>query len=185
MLGPGTGFGAAALGRDEQGSAVLVTEGGHMGFAPTDEVEVQIWRILVRRFTRVSIERVLSGPGLVNLYGALCEIADTPPVHAAPAEVLAASGAGEPLAAAALERFCSILGAVAGDLALAYGAAGGVFLAGGIAPRLLAPLNAGGFRAAFERKGRLAGYLAAIPTQVVTHPFLALIGAMESLGRTR
>ena len=184
VLGPGTGFGAAALCQDARGAAVLVTEGGHIGFAPTDEVEVQVWRILTRRFGRVSIERILSGPGLVNLYLALSEIAGRPVARLGPAEILVGASEGDAMALAAVERFCSILGAVAGDFALGYGAVGGVFLAGGIAPRLLTILNAGGFRSAFERKGRFADVLAAIPTQVVTHPFLALLGALESLGRT-
>ena len=183
VLGPGTGFGAAALCYDARGSAVLVTEGGHIGFAPTDEEEVQVWRILTCRFGRVSIERILSGPGLVNLYVALCEIAGRPVVYPNPAEILVGASEGETMALATVERFCTILGAVAGDFALAYGAVGGVFLAGGIAPRLLAHLNAGAFRVAFEHKGRFANVMANIPTQVVTQPFLALLGALESLRR--
>ena len=183
VLGPGTGLGAAAWCVDARGSAALVTEGGHMGFSPCDEVELEVWRILARRFGRVSLERVLSGPGLVNLHAALGEIAGAAVAYARPAEVLDAARRGEPAAHATLDRFCSILGTAAGDIALAYGAVGGVLLAGGLAPRLLDRLAAGGFRAAFERKGRLSGYLQAIPTEVVTHPYLALVGAAERLRR--
>ncbi len=183
VLGPGTGLGAAAYCVDARGSAVLVTEGGHIGFSPSDEVELEVWRILARRFGRVSLERVLSGPGLVNLHGALSEIAGRATADASPAELLAAAKAGDAAASATVERFCSILGAAAGDFALAYGAVGGVLLAGGIAPRMLDALAAGGFRAAFERKGRLSGYLSDILTEVVTHPYLALLGAAESLRR--
>jgi glucokinase len=85
------------------------------------------------------------------------------------------------LAEETVQRFCAILGSVCGDFALAYGAAGGVYLAGGVAPRLADALNGGGFRAAFEDKGRFAGYLAAIPTRLVTHPYLALLGAARAL----
>ncbi len=183
VLGPGTGLGAAAYCVDARGSAVLVTEGGHVGFSPSDEVELEVWRILARRFGRVSLERVLSGPGLVNLHAALNEIAGCAQESGSPAEIIAAAQSGDASASATVRRFCSILGTAAGDFALAYGAVGGVLLAGGIAPRMLDPLAAGGFRAAFERKGRLSGYVSAISTEVVTHPFLALLGAAESLRR--
>ncbi|WP_254601004.1 glucokinase [Caulobacter sp. S45] len=183
VLGPGTGLGAAAYCVDARGSAVLVTEGGHMGFAPSDAVELEVWRILARRFGRVSLERVLSGPGLLNLHAALGEIEGGRVECNDAAEVVAAAKSGDAAALATVRRFCSILGSAAGDFALAYGAVGGVLIAGGIAPRILNVLAEGGFRAAFERKGRLASYLAAIPTEVVTHPYLALLGAAESLRR--
>ena len=183
VLGPGTGLGAAAYCVDARGSAVLVSEGGHIGFSPSDAVELEVWRILARRFGRVSLERVLSGPGLVNLHAALNEIAGRAEDHLLPAEVMAAARSGDASALATVQRFCGILGSAAGDFALAYGAMGGVLLAGGIAPRMLDQLAAGGFRAAFERKGRLSSYLSAIPTEVVTHPHLALLGAAESLRR--
>ena len=183
VLGPGTGLGAAAWCVDARGSAALVTEGGHISFSPSDEVELEVWRILARRFGRVSLERILSGPGLLNLHAALSERAGSPTAHASPAEVLEAARRGEPGAQATLQRFCSILGSAAGDFALAYGATGGVLLAGGLAPRMLDVLNTGGFRAAFERKGRLSGYVAAIPTEVIIHPYLALVGAAERLRR--
>ncbi len=181
VLGPGTGFGVAALCRDARGSAVLVTEGGHMGFSPSDEVEVQVWRLLARRFGRVSLERILSGQGLLNLHAALCEIEGGGSDHASPADLLAAAQAGDTAASATMQRFCSILGGAAGDFALAYGAIGGVLLAGGIAPRLVDVLQSGGFRRAFERKGRFEGYLASIPTELILKPFVALTGAAEAL----
>ncbi len=183
VLGPGTGLGAAAYCVDARGSAVLVSEGGHIGFSPCDAVELEVWRILALRFGRVSLERILSGPGLSNLHAALGEIDGRRTDQADSADVLAAAGAGDAAALATVRRFCSILGAAAGDFALAYGAVGGVLLAGGIAPRLLDVLAEGGFRAAFERKGRLTSYVAAIPTEVVTHPYLALLGAAERLRR--
>ncbi len=185
VLGPGTGFGAAALCVDAGGSAVLVTEAGHVAFAPSDEVEIEVWRILASRFGRVSVERILSGPGLANLHAALREIAGAPAEDASAADIVMQASLGEASSLVTVRRFCSILGAVAGDFALAYGAVGGVLLAGGVAPRLLDWLAEDGFRAAFEGKGRLSDYLAAIPTRVVTHPYPALLGAAEALERGR
>ncbi|MGC1301414.1 MAG: glucokinase [Caulobacteraceae bacterium] len=181
VMGAGTGFGASALCRRRDGALVTAGEGGHISFAPVDELEVEILRRLAMRFGRVSIERILSGPGLLNLYQALADIADSDAPCATPAEVTAKALAGDDLARHAVERFCAIFGSVAGDFALAYGAKGGVYLAGGIAPQLADALDAGDFRKAFEAKGRLQPYLASIPTYVVTHPYLALIGAARAL----
>ncbi len=178
VLGAGTGFGVAALARGDGADIPVSTEGGHIAFAPSDAVETHILQLLSARFGRVSVERILSGPGLSDLHWALARIdgADADPRPAS--EIVARGLAGDDaLCAATLDRFCAIYGAVAGDLALALGARGGVFLAGGIAPRLLGPLREGEFRQRFEAKGRFAGFMAAIPTQVITHPYAALIGA--------
>jgi glucokinase len=181
VLGAGTGFGVAGLARSDLGDVPLSTEGGHAGFAPTDEVEVEVWRRLAAQHGRVSIERLLSGPGLYDLYLALAAIqGDTADLKDEVA-VLAAGEAGQPLASATLDRFCAIMGAVAGDLALTYGARGGVYVSGGIAPRLLDRLTGGSFRARFEDKGRLADYVALIPTNLITHPYAALVGAAREL----
>jgi glucokinase len=177
VLGAGTGFGVSLMAQDARGQVIVSTEGGHIGFAPSDEVEVQVWRILAKTFDRVSIERILSGPGLLNLHGALCEIAGRATSCASPADISASAMAGDKIANETLERFCAIFGAVAGDFALSYGAQGGVYIAGGIAPRLLDVLQQGAFRSRFEDKGRFRPYVAAIPTRVVTHPYLALLGA--------
>ena len=181
ILGAGTGFGVAALARSGGRTVALAGEGGHASFAPVDELEVEVLHHLAARYGRVSVERLLSGPGLLNLYRALAEITGEAAACAAPAEITAAALAGDHLAGHAADRFCAIYGAVAGDFALTYGARGGVFLAGGIAPQLTALLQRGGFRRAFEAKGRLQPYLAAIPTAVVTHPYLALVGAARAL----
>jgi glucokinase len=181
VLGAGTGFGASLLARDPRGQAIVSTEGGHIAFAPGDETEIEVLRILAKAFGRVSIERILSGPGLVNLYGALAQIEGAPTACVSPADISASARAGDRVAMEALDRFCAILGAVAGDFALSYGAQGGVYLAGGIAPRLLDVLQASRFRSRFEDKGRFRDYVAAIPTRVVTHPYLALLGAAHLL----
>jgi len=182
IMGPGTGFGASALAGGAAGG-LLVTEGGHIAFAPTDEVEMDILRILARRHGRVSIERILAGQGLANLHATLEEIEGRPASGLDASAITARAAAGCVQAAATVARFCAILGSVAGDLALAFGAQGGVFIAGGIAPRLLAPLAAGEFRARFEAKGRFAAYMRAIPTRVIVTGEAALRGAADELWR--
>lgn len=181
ILGPGTGFGAAALVDDGDHRAILGGEGPHAGFAPGDEVEMEIVRRLTPRFGRVSVERLLSGPGLLNLYQTLAEMRGEPAVCAQPDEVTRQGLAGDPLAEAALGRFCAMLGSVAGDFALAFGARRGVYIAGGIAPRILGFLEASAFRARFEAKGRMKAYMSAIPSLVVTAPYAAMTGAASLL----
>ena len=179
VLGPGTGFGVSALARDSHGREIaLPSEGGHACFAPGDAVEDEILRILRRRYDRVSIERLICGPGLLNMHRALAEI-DGRETHVDdPAEITreALEDMNSPCGAT-LARFCAILGAVAGDIALTMGARGGVYIAGGIAPRILPFLKASPFRERFERKGRFQPYMEAIPTKVILHKHAALLGA--------
>lgn len=183
VLGAGTGFGVAGLARGERGDVALATEGGHACFAPCDDVEIEILKRLKARHGRVSIERLLSGPGLYDLYRALADIegvgAELPDDKA----VIAAAAENDRLAGVAADRFCAILGSVAGDLALTFGARGGVFVSGGMAPRLVDRLTAGGFRARFEDKGRLSAYVAQIPTSLVLHPYPAIVGAARELAQ--
>jgi glucokinase len=179
IVGPGTGFGVSALVRDRMGREVaLASEGGHASIAPGDALEDEIVRILRRRYGRVSIERLICGPGLLRLHQALAEIDGRETHIDDPAEITrrALEDANTPCGAT-LARFCAMLGAVTGDIALTLGARGGVMIAGGIAPRILPFLKASPFRARFEDKGRFHDYVAAIPTQVVVHPHPALLGA--------
>jgi glucokinase len=179
VLGPGTGFGVSALARDSHGREIaLPSEGGHACFAPGDAVEDEILRILRRRYDRVSIERLICGPGLLNMHRALAEIDGRETHIDDPAEITEAAmkDPGSPCGAT-LARFCAILGAVAGDVALTMGARGGIFIAGGIAPRILPFLKASPFRERFERKGRFQDYMEAIPTKVILHKQAALLGA--------
>lgn len=180
-LGAGTGFGVAGLARSDRGDVPIPTEGGHASFAPSDDVEVEVWKRLAAKYGRVSIERILSGQGLYDLYTILCELKGVVPTLADEAAVSVQGLAGDPLASEVLDRFCLILGAAAGDLALTFGARGGVFVSGGIAPRLGDRLAKGGFRARFEDKGRLSDYLSAIPTYLVVHPYPAIVGAARQL----
>ena len=165
----------------------MPTEGGHRGFAPRTEQQDRLLRRLRREHGRVSTERVLSGPGLVALHAFLVEdegLPRSPEVDAAPpagrAPVISRRGltGDDPACAAALALFVDIYGAEAGDLALSVVAAGGVWVAGGIAPDLLVvPAHAAAFRRAFEDKGRFAAFLREVPVRVVTSPDLGLLGA--------
>ena len=178
VIGPGTGFGASALVRHKGLAIALAAEGGHASFAPSDEIEREILRVLSRKYQQqVSIERVLSGPGLQNLHAALNEIEGVSDDPCVPAEITARALRGEKAHARTLDRFCLILGSVAGDFALTYGARGGLFLAGGICPSILAVLEKSDFRKRFEAKGRFKSYLAAIPTHVILHSHAAFLGA--------
>ncbi len=180
IFGAGTGFGAAALATDGLSVTPATTEAGHAGFAPTDEVEIELLRLFIRWHGRCSIERILSGPGIADLHRALGVIdgAEPPPFQAP--QILEAAANGDPSCRRTVDRFVAIYGSVAGDIALTVGARGGVYLAGGIAPRLLDELRTGGFRERFEAKGRFSAYMAAIPTHVVVHPYGALLGAARA-----
>lgn len=181
ILGPGTGFGAAGMVRRHGVETPLATEGGHIAFAPTDETEIEILRALTKRFGRCSIERILSGPGMEDLHVILGEIEGRPVDELTAKQITEHGVAGDSCCTATIHRFCAILGASAGDLALALGARGGVFIAGGIAPRIVDLLEHGPFRARFEAKGRLSDYAKAIPTHVVMNPHTALIGAAVAM----
>jgi glucokinase len=182
VLGAGTGFGVAGLARSERGDMAVSTEGGHAAFAPSDDVEVEVWSQLRARHGRVSIERLLSGRGLFEIYGILAGMRQAEPTLPDEKAVYEAAAKGDGLANETLDRFCGILGSVAGDLALSFGARGGVFVSGGIAPKMADRLAEGQFRARFEDKGRLTPYMKEIPTSLVLHPYPALIGAARELG---
>ena len=172
VIGPGTGLGVGALLVDGGRFVGLQTEGGHVGFAPGDAVETEVLRALMARFGRVSAERLLCGSGLVNLHHALHRpsLEDTP-------ERITAAVDTDPRCRETVERFCAMLGSIAGDFALAFGAWDGVYLAGGLTPILLDWLGSGGFRARFDAKGRYASVLARIPTIAILHPDAGLLGA--------
>lgn len=182
VLGAGTGFGVSMVVRTDRGDIAIPSEGGHAGFAPYDGVEAAIWASLRRTYGRVSIERLLSGPGLYALYRGLADVRGVAADLRDEKEVLAAGHlGGDLLADETLDRFCEILGSVAGDLALTCGARGGVYVSGGIAPRMADRLAGGGFRRRFEDKGRLSDYTRDIPTNLIVHPYAALVGAARVL----
>ena len=175
VLGPGTGLGVAAFLPAPLGPQVITGEGGHVTLPAADDREAEVLRRLRARLGHVSAERLLSGDGLVRLYETLGEIDGlSPPPRRAP-EITAAAG-GCAASRAALDMFCAMLGGFAGNLALTWGARGGVYIAGGIAPRIADQIAASAFRRRFEAKGRFQAYLEAIPTQIVLHPEPAFLG---------
>jgi glucokinase len=177
-IGPGTGLGAVGLCRRKGEIFPIVGEAGHTGFAPESQVQIEILAILRERFARVSDERLVSGPGLENIYWALTRIHGEKKTQLNAAEICALGASNQdPRAAETLHLFFEILGQVAGNLALALGAHQGVFIAGGIARRYPDLLVNSGFRSAFEAKGRHRSLMERIPTQLITHPEPGLLGA--------
>jgi len=182
-VGPGTGLGVAALVPAMDGWAVMTGEGGHANIAATNREEAEvIERIRDRHGGHCGAERVLSGPGLVNVYVALAELAGRGQPTVTPSDVTALAKQGEPLARKAQSMFFAFLGAVAGDLALTTGARGGVFIAGGIVPKVLDAFVKSDFRARFEAKDGYGAYMAGIPTHVITTPLPAFRGLKTLLG---
>lgn len=177
IVGPGTGLGVAQLLRRDGGYQVVETEGGHIDFAPLDELDDRILRQMRQRYGRVSVERIASGPGLANIHEALAAIEGRPLVHREGKALWQAAIAGaDDLAAAALARLCLTLGAVAGDIALAHGA-GAVVIAGGIGRRLADHLPRSGFRDRFIAKGRFERRMDRMPVKLVSHAQPGLFGA--------
>jgi glucokinase len=182
IVGPGTGLGVGGYVRVQRSLIPLVTEGGHADFAPFDDVEVEVLKILRRKFGHVSNERLLSGPGLVNLHEALARIEDTPHEKMESHEITARALADKnSFCGKVLARFCAVLGSVAGDVALTLGARDGVLLAGGILPAVADFLTASDFRMRFEAKGRFEDYMKAIPTHLIVNDNAGLLGAAALL----
>ena len=184
IIGAGTGLGVAYALPQAKGYRVIAGEGGHTGFSPADDEQLRLWQTLQRQYGRVSVEHVVSGPGLVRIYEFLCaanpELASwTQGVQAEGAAAVSrlALEQGDRLASRALDVFLACYGAVAGDHALTVTARGGVYLAGGIAAKMLDRLAGGGFMAAFNAKGGHAQMNQKVPVRVVTTERLGLLGA--------
>jgi glucokinase len=182
VLGPGSGLGVSGLVPCASGWVALTGEGGHATMSPASDRESAVLDHMRRRFDHVSAERVLSGPGIVNLYSTLAEIDAIPSKGYTAAQITDLAMRGEdPVCIEATAMFCAMLGTVSGNLALTLGARGGLFIAGGIVPRLGHYFADSPFRARFQAKGRFEPYLAAIPTYVVTHPLAAFLGGAALL----
>ncbi len=183
IVGPGTGLGVAQLWRGEGGYRIMPSEGGHIEFAPLDAFEEALRDALRARFDRVSVERVAAGPGISDIYEALGgdDRGDSDPFEDKNIWTRGTDG-HEPLAQAAIERFCMVLGSVAGDLALAHGA-GGVVIAGGVGRRLRDFLPASGFGARFVEKGRFSQAMMRLPVKIITLPEPGLVGAAAAFAR--
>lgn len=185
VLGAGTGLGQALLVRCGNHYDVLPTEGGHTDFAPQSDMQQALLRALQLDYGHVSYERLLSGAGLAYIYRHLRQRGgDMPDAGGDAAAISAAALAGtDPLAVQALDEFITIYGAQAGNLALTCLPFGGLYVAGGIAPKILARLRDGGFLAAFNSKGRMQPVTRRVPVHVVVHPNPGLLGAALFAGR--
>jgi glucokinase len=190
LLSPGTGVGQAMLAYQDEDYVPLSSEGGHVSFSPTTEEEVELWRYLRKKFGHVSVERVLSGPGLVNIYSWLRDSGrfKEPPwlnvlMKQGDSARLISENAlrkRQGLCAESLRLYVSMLGSVAGNLALTSMAVGGVYLGGGIPPKILPALKQGVFLKSFIAKGRFSDFLSGIPVHVILNDKAALLGAAQS-----
>jgi len=183
IVGPGTGLGVAQIVRSGANYSVVENEGGHIAFAALDVLEDVILAYLRKRYLRVSVERVVSGPGLVNIYEALASV-EGRAVHTGDDKALwtAALEGVDSLAAAALDRFCLSLGSAAGDIALAHGAHA-VVIAGGLGLRLADRIARSGFSQRFVAKGRFEARMERLPVKLVTHPQPGLFGAAAAFAQ--
>ncbi|MBL7000097.1 MAG: glucokinase [Gammaproteobacteria bacterium] len=182
ILGAGTGLGVCTLVPFGQHYIVVDGEGGHIDFAPVNEREMDILKVLKTRFQRVSVERLLSGAGIVNIYQALCHLDAVSGVHWSAREVTEAALNGvDEMALEALSVFCQILGSTASNLALINGAKGGVYIAGGIVPRFLDFVVNSDLRKRFDDKGRFSRYVESIPLRVLLKNQPGLHGAMQKI----
>lgn len=184
VLGPGSGLGVSGLVPSGRSWIALTGEGGHATMAAATDRESAVLDQMRRHFDHVSAERALSGPGLVNLYNTLAVIDGVPAKGYTAAQITdLALRAEDPLCVATTTMFCAMLGSMAGNLALTLGARGGVYIGGGIVPKLGQTFLDSPFRARFEAKGRLGSYLETIPTFVVTHPLPAFLGCAALLAQ--
>jgi glucokinase len=188
VIGAGTGLGQAILFWNSNHYEVIATEGSKADFGPTDELQLELARALMQRHGRASYELILSGAGLVRLYEFLRDRAGArapirPEDDLAAAITQAALDGGDALASAALDLFVSIYGAQAGNLALTAGATGGVYIAGGIAPKIISRLTDGAFMKSFINKGKMKDYVGAMPVRVVMNPETGLCGALSVAAR--
>ena len=183
VCGPGTGLGVAQILRATSSYHVIETEGGHIDFAPLDAFEDRLLQDQRKRFQRVSIERIVSGPGIASIYDMLAVIAGSSVPRLDDKAIWAAAlDSSDSLAVAALDRFSLCLGAVAGDLALAQGAKG-VVIAGGLGLRLKDHLSRSGFAQRFAAKGRFRSVMEAIPIKLITYPQPGLYGAAAAFAQ--
>jgi glucokinase len=184
VIGAGSGLGVAYALPQVKRTQLIAGEGGHAGFAPADDEQMRLWEVLQQQFGRVSVEHVVSGPGLVRIYEFLCAAHPELPSHRATVRTEGAAAIsrvalelGDVLACRALDLFIACYGAVAGDHALTVTARGGVYIAGGIAPKIIDRIAGGAFMAAFNAKGAHAHLNRRVPVRVVTTERLGLLGA--------
>jgi len=178
VIGPGTGLGQALIFSDGQRSHVIPTEGGHVAFAPGSEEEIEILKFIARSHARVSVERLLSGQGLMNIHQALCDIHAMPEAELEASDITAAAlSKTRPMAERAVDVFCAILGSSVGDAVLSAGARGGVVLGGGILPKILPIFLQSDFLVRLTDKDHRQFYFDDIPVRLIQKGNPALLGA--------
>ena len=186
VLGPGTGLGVSCYVPGEGGGQVIASEGGHATLPSTSAREDLVIERLRERFGYVSSEHAVSGNGLENLYQAIAAIADVDVPQRRAADITKAALDGTcPTSRTALDLFCAFLGSIAGDVALMFGARAGVYIAGGIAPRILDFLERSEFRGRFEAKGPSRFYVESIPTHLIVHPETTFVGLQALIAQSR
>lgn len=181
VVGPGTGLGGATVEEVPGGHLACACEPGHMGLSPADEEELELFRLLLPRHGNIYSELLVSGPGLQRLYEALAELRGQAVVARSPAEISGRALTGsDPLCVAALERFCALLGSACGDFILATGSYGGLYLAGGIVPRMIPFLRDSAFLERMAAKGAMRDHLSAVPVYAITTAHPGLVGAAHA-----
>jgi glucokinase len=185
VIGPGTGLGVGAVVQTPHGWQALPGEGGHVTLAAADDFEAELLRLARREFAHVSAERFLSGTGLPLMQRCVAAALGTPgTTELTPEQIVTrALDGSDATCVCTMDSFCAMLGGVAGNLALTLGARGGVYIGGGIVPRLGERFFNSAFRARFEAKGRFQSYLAAVPTALITDTLAALRGAALAIGQ--
>ncbi len=177
VIGIGTGFGMSLVPHGEP-AKVIPTEAGHTSFSPSNPWEYEVLQVFWKRLGRVSVERLVSGRGLADLYQTISDIEGRTPKKLTASEIAETANRGwDRVAKLAVRMFCELLGSVAGDCALVTGARGGVFLRGHLVESISPILKRGKFRERFEDKGRMRSFLEAVPTRLIVHPEPALLGA--------
>lgn len=182
ILGPGTGLGVAGLAYYDGRWAPIPSEGGHVNIAPATALECDVIKAAIAIHGHVSAETFISGPGLVNLYNALCAVKGIAARTLQPKDVTAEGVSGsDGNCVETLSLFCSFIGSLSGNLALTYGAKGGVYLGGGVLPRIVDFLKASDFSARFSGKGVMSHYVENVPVDIIAHPQTAFLGAAAYL----
>lgn len=184
LLGAGTGLGVGGLVHNSHHWIALDSEGGHASFAPTNQLEIDLLQFALKQHHHVSSERFMSGAGIHLTYRALCARIKKQPEDIDTPEIMRRGLANEcDICRATLSAFCDMLGTLAGNLAITLGTTGGIYIGGGIVPRMGQFFHESNFRYRFEHKGRLTHYLSQIPTYVITDPYPAFIGISALLAR--
>jgi len=185
VIGPGTGLGTCGLINSSNGWVPLPAQGGHSDFAPNSSLEIEIWTLLQKQFGHVAVERILSGPGIVNLYKALCQINEKEVLFNSPSEITSAAIKVNPdsISKETLHLFCRIFGSITGSIALSTGCLGGIYITSDLVRNFLDFFIDSDFLKSFEDKGRLKYYMTDIPIFISKKENMGLIGSTYQLNK--